>query len=299
MSAGIPLINELNEEFLSDLGLELNLLRLDEIHPVIGGNKWFKLRYNLEEFNTLGKRRMLTFGGAYSNHIAAVAAAGKEFGFETIGIIRGEASSALNATLALASQQGMELHYASRQLYRDKEALLKWVKNRFDSDCYILPEGGSNDLGVKGCTEILDSVQTESDFICCACGTGATLAGIASSEKGKGKSIGFSVLKGGSFLQEAIIRFAGTQVSKETRIMTEYHFGGYGKVKPELLDFVRQINEKHGIQLDYTYTGKMMFGIYDLAGKGFFPKGSKILAIHTGGIQGNAGYEDRRNRNRA
>jgi 1-aminocyclopropane-1-carboxylate deaminase/D-cysteine desulfhydrase-like pyridoxal-dependent ACC family enzyme len=299
MSAGIPLIDEMNEAFFSDLGLELKLLRLDLIHPSLGGNKWFKLRYNLEELNRLGKRSLLTFGGAYSNHIAAVAAAGKEFGFNTIGIIRGEACSPLNGTLSLATEQGMELHYTDRQLYRDKDALLQWVSNRFGSDIYVLPEGGSNNLGVKGCTEILDTVQIRPDFFCCACGTGATLAGIASSEKGKGRSIGFSALKGGSFLQDAISQFVGEEVSGETRIITDYHFGGYGKIKPELINFVGQIMETHGIQLDYAYTGKMMFGIYDLAGKGFFPKGSQIMAIHSGGVQGNAGYDDKRNRNRA
>jgi 1-aminocyclopropane-1-carboxylate deaminase len=291
MSVGIPLSNEIHEEFFSNLGLELKLLRLDLIHPARGGNKWFKLKYNLEEFRLQNKTHMLTFGGAYSNHISAVAAAGKELGFSTIGIIRGEEHVPLNDTLLLAQNQGMAIHYVRREMYSDKNALMDWVQQKFGRDIYILPEGGSNPLGVKGCREILDAVSSSPDWICCACGTGATLAGIASSPKGKGKTIGFSALKGGSFLQEALAGFVGEGIAAETRIITDYHFGGYAKSSPELAEFIGRFREKHGIQLDHVYTGKMMFGIYDLAGRGFFKEGTRILAIHSGGVQGNRGFE--------
>ncbi len=287
MSVGMPPVNEIHDAFFSSLGLELNLLRLDLIHPLWGGNKWFKLKYNLEEFSLQKKKGMLTFGGAYSNHISAVAAAGNELGFVTIGIIRGEEHLPLNNTLLLAQNQGMILQYVDRHLYSDKDALMDWVNEKFGKDLYVLPEGGSNALGVKGCREILDSLNSSADYVCCACGTGATLAGIASSDKGRGKSIGFSALKGGSFLQKAVADFAGEEIASQTRIMTDYHFGGYGKSKPELPEFVNRFKKQHGIQLDHVYTGKMMFGIYDLAGKGFFKTGSKILAIHSGGVQGN------------
>jgi 1-aminocyclopropane-1-carboxylate deaminase/D-cysteine desulfhydrase-like pyridoxal-dependent ACC family enzyme len=277
---------EISNALFKEKGLELHMLRLDEMHGGIGGNKWYKLKYNLSEFRKQEKKALLTFGGAYSNHIAATAAAGFLFGFRTIGIIRGEKHHTLNPTLRLAREQGMELHYADRQLYRNKDELMAWVSSHFGEDIYILPEGGSNDLGVKGCMEILDTVDWNPDLVCCACGTGATLTGLAMSAKGKGRCAGFSALKGGDFLRDSLEQLAGKAVAGQTRLVTEYHFGGYAKQTPDLLDFIDRFWKEHGILLDPVYTGKMMYGIYDQATKGHFKEGEKILAIHTGGLQG-------------
>jgi 1-aminocyclopropane-1-carboxylate deaminase len=281
-----PRCMEISNTLFSEKGLKLFLLRLDEMHDGIGGNKWYKLKYNIAELQKQQKNVMLTFGGAYSNHIAATAAAGALFGFRTIGIIRGEEHNQLNPTLALAREQGMELHYVERALYRNKEELMNWVNTRFGEEVYMLPEGGSNQLGVKGCMEILDAIDWDPDHVCCACGTGATLAGLAMTVKGKGRCTGFPVLKGGDFLQESLELLAGKEVAAETSFIADYHFGGYAKHTPDLIAFIQLFWKEQEILLDPVYTGKMMYGIYDLVRKDHFKEGEKILAIHTGGLQG-------------
>jgi 1-aminocyclopropane-1-carboxylate deaminase len=286
----IPPVSCISEGLLAEGGVELKLLRLDLVHPVLNGNKAYKLKYNLEAMQASGKSHLVTFGGAYSNHIAAVAATGSVYGLQTTGIIRGEEHIPLNETLRLATAQGMQLHYVNRELYRDKAALEHWTRNKFGEQIYLLPEGGSNALAVQGCREILNGLDYSPDIICCACGTGATLAGIASSEKGRGKTIGFSALRDSSFFTAVLAGFADEQTARETPVIADYHFGGYGKVKPELLEFVSAFYSNHGIQLDYLYNGKMLFGIYDRIRKGAYPKGTRILAVHSGGVQGNAGF---------
>ncbi len=285
-------ISQLKEDFLDRLGLGLSLLRLDEIHPVLNGNKWYKLKYNLREMRSLGKTHLVSFGGAFSNHLAAVAAAGFQYGIRTTGIVRGEEHLPLNPTLSKALEQGMNLEYVDREKYRNKPELMRWAEGKFGPEAYILPEGGSNELAFKGCLEILEGITPVYEKICCACGTGITLAGIASSPKGRNRTIGFSALKDTSFFYRALSAFAGEKVADETPVISDYHFGGYGKIKPELVSFVKEFYTTHGIQLDYLYNGKMMFGIYELARKGFFRPGTQILAIHTGGLQGNAGIDE-------
>lgn len=280
-------ISLIEEAFFEPRDLELRILRLD----LLNGNKGYKLKYNLEQMRHLGKSHLVTYGGAYSNHLAAVADAGKKHGIKTTGIIRGQEHEPLNPTLSQAKKQGMELLYVSRELYRDKAALHQWTIKELGEDPYILPEGGSNALAVKGCKEILDHIDYQPDIICCACGTGATVAGISSSEKGKGRTIGFSALRDTSFFHDAIAGFTDKQTADSTPVIGDYHFGGYGKVKPDLLDFVKNFQEKHRIQLDYIYNGKMLFGIYDRIAKGQFKRGTKILAVHSGGVQGNKGIK--------
>jgi 1-aminocyclopropane-1-carboxylate deaminase len=286
-----PIVSTVETGFFPDLGLELNILRLDEMHPGLTGNKWYKLKYNLEEMRSRGLSHLVTYGGAYSNHIAATAAAGSRYGFKTTGIIRGEPHEKLNSTLTLASEQRMNLLYVDREKYRDKKALDNWTRGALGDSVYILPEGGSNELAVKGCQEILDGLSYRPDIICCSCGTGATIAGIASCATGKGRTLGFSALRDTSFFPAAMVAFGGKDLEDAPRVIGDYHFGGYGKVKPELIQFVKDFRSAQGIQLDYIYTGKMMYGIFDLAGRGFFNPGTRILAIHTGGVQGNAGFE--------
>ena len=268
--------------------IEFYILREDLIHSTISGNKWRKLKYNVLEAKAKGFNTILTFGGAYSNHIAATAAAGKEFGLKTIGIIRGD--EVKNLTLDLAVENGMELKFVSREVYREKDA------SQY-SNCYVIPEGGSNALAVKGCAEIVDSIDVDFDVICCACGTGGTIAGIISSTDKK--VLGFPALKGGNFLVEDIERLLDDSNVKERttnwQLITDYHFGGYAKVKPELIDFLRTFKKENNILLDFIYTGKMLFGLYDMIENTNQLNGKKIVVVHTGGIQGNKGFEERFN----
>lgn len=293
----IPL-QVVEDSITRQFGLNLFVLRIDLNHPHISGNKLFKLKYNLMEAEKEGASTLLTFGGAFSNHIAATAAAGQEYGFKTIGVIRGEEHSELNPTLQFALSCGMRLYYVSRSLYRNKQELLAYVNQVFAGErFYIIPEGGANPLGVKGCMEIVNYVNTDFDYICCACGTGTTVAGLAASLNDNQKALGFQVLKADGYIKKEVKHWLGGEYLKNNKsvesgwdINEDYHFGGYAKVTPELIDFVKYFKENNNISLDYVYTGKMMFGVYDLMKKGFFKNGETIVAVHTGGLQGNAGF---------
>lgn len=279
------LLQKIDDAFLKEREINLFVLRLDLIHPFISGNKWFKLKYNLEEARKQKKNRLVTFGGAYSNHIIATAAAGKEFGFKTIGIIRGEElSEGDNSGLQFAKDCGMELHFVSREEYRKKDAsFLPAVTD----DCYILPEGGTNELAVKGCSEISSLINIPFDYICCAAGTGGTIAGIISSLNASRKAIGFASLKASNYFEKEIKKLLDhCQIDKlaNWQINYDYHFGGYAKKNEELLNFISDFKSNHNVQLDFVYTGKMMFGVFDLIKKNYFPKGATVVAIHTGGL---------------
>ncbi|HSD14853.1 MAG TPA: pyridoxal-phosphate dependent enzyme [Flavobacterium sp.] len=272
---------------LDTKGVLLFLKREDLLDPEISGNKFRKLKYNLIEAKSKGCKTLLTFGGAFSNHIAAVAAAGKKYGFNTIGVIRGEELAdkiAENPTLSFAGQNGMEFVFVSREVFRQKETLefIEKLKLKY-GDFYLLPEGGTNDLAIKGCEEILTDEDSQFTHVCCAVGTGGTLSGIINSLGENQKAFGFPSLKG-TFLFDDICKFAKN--NNNWGLITEYHFGGYGKVSEELIHFLNEFYRLYGIPLDPIYTGKMMFGIFDLIKKGYFPEGSRILAVHTGGLQG-------------
>ncbi|RZJ73696.1 1-aminocyclopropane-1-carboxylate deaminase/D-cysteine desulfhydrase [Flavobacterium sp.] len=283
----------MNQQIRSFSDVQLFVKREDLLHETISGNKFRKLKYNLEQAKLQGKKTLLTFGGAFSNHIAAVASAGNEFGFETVGIIRGdelESKISENPTLASAQAQGMKFEFINREIYRSKDepAFLESLKSRF-GDIYILPEGGTNALAVKGCEEILTGEDLEFDYICCAVGTGGTLAGLINASDERQRIIGFSSLKGVSEF-DPIVEFANKD---NWEITSDYHFGGYGKVNSELIDFINRFATENKMQLDPVYTGKMLFGIEDLIAKGRFESGSRILAIHTGGLQGIPGMNKR------
>ncbi|SFN75248.1 1-aminocyclopropane-1-carboxylate deaminase [Paenimyroides ummariense] len=270
----------------NDFGIEVYVKREDVLHSEISGNKFRKLKYNLIEARTLGFTKLLTFGGAYSNHIAAVAAAGKEFGFETIGVIRGEELQEKyleNPTLKKASENGMQFEFVTRTQYRDKNntEFLDQLKEKF-GDFYLIPEGGTNKLAVKGCKEILTDDDKMFDFICCAVGTGGTISGIINSLKPHQKALGFPALKG-DFLTEDIQKYAE---NSQWNLVTDYHFGGYAKLNDKLRQFMKQFFKKYLISLDPVYTSKTFFGVIDLISKGYFKPDSKILIIHTGGLQG-------------
>lgn len=291
--------------------LHLDVRREDLLHPHISGNKYRKLKYNIAfalARRTGGKAKnyktLLTYGGAFSNHIAATAAAGKEAGLKTIGIIRGEELGVdlpktlqQNKTLAFAVSQGMQLKFVSRSTYREKGTAgfrdlsagkEESVLNAF-KPFYELPEGGTNALAVKGCMEILTEEDAKYDYICCAAGTGGTAAGIIEASLPHQTVLVFPALKG-DFLREEIIKY--TQKSN-WRLITEYHFGGYAKVNDTLITFINTFRKKNGVPLDPIYTGKMIYGIMDLIKKGFFSKNTRILAVHTGGLQGIAGMNAR------
>jgi 1-aminocyclopropane-1-carboxylate deaminase len=266
--------------------ITLYIKREDLLHPDIPGNKFRKLKYNLAQAKKENKNTLLTFGGAFSNHILAVAAAGKEYGFGTIGIIRGEeliGKADENPTLRKAKEFGMAFEFVSRDVYRDKNnpGIIEELSQKF-GDFYLIPEGGTNNLAVKGCGEILSEEDEKFDYICCPVGTGGTISGLINCSKNGQQVLGFLALKG-SFLREDICRFVA---KANWELITAYHFGGYGKVTEELIRFINGFYQEHRMPLDPIYTGKMVFGVMDLIQKDYFPENSKILMIHTGGLQG-------------
>lgn len=281
-------MHSLNQKIeLPDINsVSLYIKREDLLHPEISGNKFRKLKYNIIEAQTGGYSKLLTFGGAFSNHIAAVAAAGKKYAMETIGVIRGEellGKIAHNPTLLLAQKNGMKFDFVTREQFREKDTFefvesLREKHGRF----YLLPEGGTNSLAVKGCEEILTDEDVGFTHICCAVGTGGTVSGIINSVSTNQKVLGFPALKG-SFLSDDIRSFVK---NTDWGLISDYHFGGYGKINEALICFLNEFYATTNVPLDPIYTGKMMFGICDLIQKGYFPRDSKILAIHTGGLQG-------------
>jgi len=281
----------LNQKITYELpnGITLEIKREDLLHPFVSGNKFRKLKYNVLQAKAEYHSVLLTFGGAFSNHIAAVAYAGKEQGFESIGVIRGDElrdKISENPTLSFAQECGMRFEFVTREAYRHKTetAFIEELKAQFGS-FYLVPEGGTNDLAVKGCEEILTELDADFDFVCCAVGTGGTISGLINSALPHQKVLGFPALKG-DFLQNEIRKFV---TNKNWDLVTDYHFGGYGKVTDELIDWINSFFLQTKIPIDPIYTGKMAFGVVDLIHRNFFPPKSKILMIHTGGLQGIAG----------
>lgn len=288
-----PEKQELKSDFLTEKKVQLFIKREDLIHPHVSGNKWRKLKYNLEEAKKQGHHTLLTFGGAYSNHIYATAAAAKEAGFKSIGIIRGEEHLPLNHTLSFAQEQGMQLSYMDRSTYRlKKEAdVIQQLRDQF-GEFFLVPEGGTNNLAIQGCEEIIDDQVKLFDIVCSAVGTGGTISGIIAGMKGNAKIMGFSSLKGNFLTDEVKQLLSGYQCDFQNwEMINDYHFGGYAKVKPELMAFINDFKKDYHIQLEPIYTGKMMYGLFDMISKDYFDKNSRILAIHTGGLQGLKGFE--------
>lgn len=279
-----PLI-KINDPLLDKKKITLYIKREDQIHPYIFGNKWYKLKYNLIEAERLKKKTLLTFGGAYSNHIYAAAAAGKIFGFKTIGIIRGEEHLPLNAILKFAKNNYMLINYISRPDYRKKtsdEFINKLHK--VYGDFYLLPEGGTNTLAVKGCAEIPSTIKISYDYLCTACGTGGTIAGLISGAKPGIKVLGFSVLKGGQFLNNEIMKLLSSLENgneKNWELFLDYHSGGYAKMNTELNSFIYEFEKNNNFKPDRIYLGKMLYGIYDLITKNYFKKDQTIIALNS------------------
>jgi 1-aminocyclopropane-1-carboxylate deaminase len=279
-------VERLQDDRLRHRGVDILLKRDDLIHPEVSGNKWRKLKYNLIEAAAQSHHTLLTFGGAYSNHIRATAAAGSYCEFSTIGIIRGEERLPLNPSLAYAASQGMRLSYMDRETYRRKSDpdVIAALQKEFGS-FYLLPEGGTNELAVRGCSEIPAEIEEDFDVICCPCGTGGTLAGIAAGLKGAQCAIGFSALKGGEFLAGEVTELQQRtfgSCSGNWRIECEFHFGGFARRNADLELFAGDFLARHGIALEWVYVAKMMYGIDVLVERKFFDPGSRVLAVITG-----------------
>jgi 1-aminocyclopropane-1-carboxylate deaminase/D-cysteine desulfhydrase-like pyridoxal-dependent ACC family enzyme len=277
--------------------IRLLVKRDDEIHPHVSGNKWRKLKYNLLAARDAGFSALLTFGGAYSNHLAATAAAGQLLGWETLGFVRGEATDPLNPTLAFARSCGMELRYLDRTAYRTYSKGMGM--EQWERDYFVLPEGGSNALALKGCAELAaecaEQLDAWPDYFCVAAGTGGTAAGLISGMPTSSHLLAFPVLKG-DFMETAIrqlLEDSGYADNRNWQVIADYHFGGYARFTSQLITFINQTKAQFGIPLDPVYTGKLFFGVSDLLQKGFFQEGATVLLIHTGGLQGIAGFNQR------
>ena len=297
-------LQQLKSEFLGKNDVQLWIKRDDLIHPEISGNKWRKLELNVLKAKEK-KLPILTFGGAFSNHITAVASACAQVGIRSIGIIRGEEHDGHNISLATAKKQGMELHFISRNEYRLKKdsEYIQALAQQFGS-FHLVPEGGANFYGVMGCTNILSEINDDFDIFCCAAGTGTTAAGISLGIKDKQRLEIFPALKGGEFLEQDIHELLFNSLydtdlvdskMKQISLILDFHFGGFAKLNPQtpLINFVNSFYEEFNISLDLIYNGKMMFGIFERIKNGEYKAGSKIVALHSGGLQGNSGMKKR------
>ncbi len=279
-------LTQIFDPLLEQKQLELWIKRDDLIHPVISGNKWRKLKYILDHALTQGAECIVSMGGAYSNHLHALAFAGQQLNLKTIGYIRGERPKKFSPTLTDLELWGMELRFISRTDFRE----LRQYK-RYDSlpglqkAQYWLPEGGATELALKGVADIIDEIELDYDVLCAPCGTGTTLAGLISAKQGRVKILGFSALKGGGFLNQDVNSLLNRQIAN-WQISLDYHFGGFAKSNNELLLFMQQFLTRHAITLDPVYTGKMIYGLFDLIQKDTFKPRQRIIAIHTGGLQG-------------
>ncbi|QKG53618.1 1-aminocyclopropane-1-carboxylate deaminase/D-cysteine desulfhydrase [Hymenobacter sp. BRD67] len=280
-------------------GVRLLLWRDDLLNSDLPGNKARKLKYNIQEAIWEGFTNLLTFGGAYSNHLAAVAAAGRLYGFNTIGLVRGEEHQPLNPTLAQCVADGMALHYLDRATYRrrNEPEFLTDIQQQFGHP-YLLPEGGTNALALRGVAELIGELRRHTDFdaVAVAAGTGGTLAGLAlglAEAPYPARAIGVAALKGADFLRgeiDALTQAAANRPLTNYELHTGYHFGGYARLPPELRAFIQQFQADYGVLLDPIYTGKLLFGVLDLLKKGHFTPGSTVVAVHTGGLQAWAGF---------
>lgn len=275
-------------QFLSKIHTTIDVLRLDLVHPVVSGNKWFKLKEYFKEAKALDKKIILTFGGTYSNHIIAAAATAKQARLKSIGIIRGEKPNFFSHTLLDASSYGMELHFISREDYKSKKVPREIFEQYNKNDIYLINEGGYGLPGVAGAKDILS--QIDSSFythIIDSVGTGTTLAGLIEASGDDQKIIGISSMKNNYSLQEEIKQLVSSQNKKKFTLLYDYHFGGYAKLSMQLIDFMNEWYRLAGIPSDFVYTGKLFFAVCDLLEKNYFPANSRLLIIHSGGLQGN------------
>lgn len=293
---------EVYDELWREKDVRLFFKRDDELHPTIGGNKFRKLKYTIKKFPENDKKGIITCGGAFSNHIAAVAAVGKMFNIPTIAFVRADGFDARNLTLVTAMDNAMQLIFIDRNAFSDKIFLETQAKQQFP-DFLWLPEGGTNNNALRGCSEIFPEICAElgftPNFIAASGGTGGMLAGLLLSIKNETKLLGFHSLKGDFLkrdIEEHLQKFYlenpefGEADLNNLQVFNNYHFGGYARSTPELIHFINGFKHKHNIGLDPVYTGKLVFGVLDLIEKNFFPKNSTVVIVHSGGLQGIAPY---------
>jgi 1-aminocyclopropane-1-carboxylate deaminase len=274
--------------FLSTFHVSVDVLRLDKIHPVISGNKWFKLKEYLKEATSFNKKTILTFGGAFSNHIVATATAAKQNGFKSIGIIRGEKPAVLSHTLQDAMKSGMDLYFISREAYKKKTIPSSVFDDYSENDIYTINEGGYGAKGVEGAKDILKQIDPSAyTHIIAAAGTGTTVAGLIEASQKHQTIIGISSLKNNYSLQAEIEPFISKENKQRFTLIHDYPFGGYSKYNQQLIDFMNEWYKRTNIPSDFVYTGKLFFAVHDLAQKNYFPATSRLLVIHSGGLQGN------------
>ena len=289
-----PRLDSVDSQFLRDNDVILHVLRLDLIHPFVCGNKWFKLKYNLLHAQARNIRTVLSFGGAYSNHLYALAAAGNHLGLQTIGVVRGELVEPLNPILEFARCQGMQLVPVSRAAYRHKteDQFIEGLHQQF-GDFHLIPEGGSNALAIAGCAEIAELLDWQTAraqrYVALACGTGATLAGLVGGLHSGGYRpqpvvLGIGVINAPSLLQQEVRRWLPEACELSWSIVETYHGGGYAKVPPVLSDFLKEFAGFSAIPLEPVYTGKLMLGLFDLIKQRKIAPGSEVIAVHTGGV---------------
>lgn len=277
-------LEEIHNPLFEQKQVKVFIKRDDLIHPFISGNKWRKLKYILQKASQQQKRHLVTFGGAYSNHLLATACASAKFGFASTGFVRGEAVE--NDVLSICRIFGMNLIFTSRSSYRDKQNLFKSHYGD-NADAYFIDEGGASEEAVKGCEELIAELKEPFNHIFCASGTGTTAAGLLQGIKNNqfcAHLHAVPVMKNGQFILDEIKKYAGNE--QGLTVHTDYHFGGYAKTTPKLINFIRHFDSSTGILLDPVYTGKMVFAVLDLIEKNTFTTGNKILMIHTGGLFG-------------
>ena len=288
-------VTQINDPLLSKKQVELFIKRDELIHPILQGNKWRKLKFNLIEATAQKQHTLLSFGGPYSNHLHALAFAGKHFGFNTIGIIRGEKLEHLNPCLQDMQNWGMNLEFIKRIDYRQKTSLafINNLKNKF-GDFYLIPEGGNNSQGIKGCAELLDELNQPYDVICIEVGSGTMISSLIAHNKNVNTHfLGFVVMKNLQIEEEIQATINITQTKNTAwRLNHDYHFGGFAKTDIKLHQFILNFKQRHDIQLEPVYSGKMLYGIFDLIKNNHYKPGTRILAIHGGGLQGLRGYPD-------
>ena len=283
------IITKIDDPLLDQYQIKLWIKRDDLLHPIISGNKWRKLKYTLDHALSEGADTLISMGGAYSNHLHALAYVGKALGLKTIGLVRGEQPETLTPTLSDLQNWGMVLKFVSRFDYR----LLRQYKGCYDLPGlkprqYWLPEGGAQALALKGVAELVNEIDVAYDILCVPCGTGATLAGIIDMVPDQVSVMGFAALKNAEFLQTDVESLLPRPCSN-WQINMDYHFGGFAKTSAELMTFMADFEFKTGIPLEPVYTGKMIYAIYNLITKHTFKPGQRIIAVHTGGLQGKRG----------
>ena len=293
LNLNIPsIISKINSSFLEEKEIELFVKRDDLIHNIISGNKWRKLKYNFQEASDRGFSTILSFGGAYSNHLHALSYAAKIMGFSSIGVVRGNESRTLNSTLSYCRKNNMKLFFLDRLNYQKNKynnQLLMDIQKTY-GDFYVIPEGGNNDFGVMGCQEIVKEISFDFDFFCCAVGTGCTSSGIIRSLNNKSHFLGFAPFPKVIEQKKSILKYCPSVLYNNWSVLPDKNFGGYGKINNNLIKFIRQFNLENHIKLDVIYMGKLFYNLYELIQNNFFDKKTRIIVLHSGGLQGVNGF---------